>query len=88
MSLAGATPKPGAANGLKGSIEASYDGVFSGNFDPSQASNIPVLDEKRLWKKADLRLIPLLTTMYVVAFVDKTNIGTLAYATRYLSYYS
>ncbi|KAI0658153.1 MFS general substrate transporter [Cubamyces menziesii] len=32
-------------------------------------------DIERLWQKVDLRLIPLLTTMYVVAFVDKTNIG-------------
>ncbi|KAJ8474822.1 hypothetical protein ONZ51_g6966 [Trametes cubensis] len=72
---AGATPKLGAAICLKGDIEASHHGEFSASSESSQVPVAPIFDEKRLWQKVDLRLIPLLTTMYVVAFVDKTNIG-------------
>lgn len=77
---AGATPKLGAAICLKGDIEASHHGEFSASSESSQVPVAPIFDEKRLWQKVDLRLIPLLTTMYVVAFVDKTNIGTLPYS--------
>ncbi|OSC99283.1 MFS general substrate transporter [Trametes coccinea BRFM310] len=32
-------------------------------------------ETRRLWRRVDSRLIPLVTVMYLVAFIDKTNIG-------------
>ncbi|CDO77724.1 hypothetical protein BN946_scf184969.g75 [Trametes cinnabarina] len=32
-------------------------------------------EDRRLWRRIDMRLIPLVTVMYLVAFIDKTNIG-------------
>ena len=39
----------------------------------------PVLtpqEEARLWRKIDLRIMPILTLMYLFSFVDRGNIGT------------
>ncbi|KAI9068182.1 MFS general substrate transporter [Trametes sanguinea] len=41
----------------------------------SCSSVIDVDEERRLWRRVDLQLIPLVTVMYLVAFIDKTNIG-------------
>ncbi|KAI0356821.1 MFS general substrate transporter [Trametes cingulata] len=44
----------------------------------SQSEGVPTLtpsEERQMWRKVDMRLIPLVTIMYLVAFVDKTNIG-------------
>ncbi|KAG2124869.1 MFS general substrate transporter [Suillus clintonianus] len=40
--------------------------------------NVPVLtpeQEKKLWRKIDLRLMPILSLMYLLAFLDRSNIG-------------
>ncbi|KAG1728768.1 MFS general substrate transporter [Suillus lakei] len=40
--------------------------------------NVPVLtpeQEKKLWRKIDLRLMPILSLMYLLAFLDRGNIG-------------
>ncbi|KIJ64861.1 hypothetical protein HYDPIDRAFT_40046 [Hydnomerulius pinastri MD-312] len=31
--------------------------------------------EKRLWRKVDLRLMPILSLMYLLSFMDRGNIG-------------
>ncbi|KAJ8596851.1 MFS general substrate transporter [Rhizopogon salebrosus TDB-379] len=44
----------------------------------SDANNVPQLtaeQEKKLWRKVDLRLMPILSLMYLVAFLDRANIG-------------
>jgi hypothetical protein len=40
----------------------------------SDANNVPQLtaeQEKKLWRKVDLRLMPILSLMYLVAFLDR-----------------
>ncbi|KAG2141396.1 MFS general substrate transporter [Suillus bovinus] len=40
--------------------------------------NVPVLtleQEKKLWRKIDLRIMPMLSLMYLLAFLDRSNIG-------------
>lgn len=32
-------------------------------------------EERRLWRKIDLRLLPILIIMYLVASIDRSNIG-------------
>ena len=32
-------------------------------------------EEKRLWRKIDMRLIPISTALYLVSYVDRSNIG-------------
>lgn len=32
-------------------------------------------EERRLWRKIDVRLMPILTVMYLCSFVDRGNIG-------------
>jgi hypothetical protein len=34
---------------------------------------LPEQDQKRIMWKVDLRMIPLLTTLYLVAFIDRSN---------------
>ncbi|KAG0694934.1 MFS general substrate transporter [Suillus ampliporus] len=44
----------------------------------SDLKNVPMLtpeQERKLWRKVDLRLIPILTLMYLLAFLDRSNIG-------------
>ncbi len=33
-------------------------------------------EQRRLWRKIDMRLMPILTVMYLCSFVDRGNIGT------------
>ncbi|KAG1850813.1 MFS general substrate transporter [Suillus subalutaceus] len=40
--------------------------------------NVPVLtpeQERKLWRKIDLRIVPILSLMYLLAFLDRSNIG-------------
>ena len=32
-------------------------------------------EEKKLWRKIDMRLMPILTLMYLCSFLDRGNIG-------------
>lgn len=34
-------------------------------------------EERRLWRKIDMRIIPIATLMYLVSYLDRGNIGTL-----------
>ncbi|KAI0658150.1 major facilitator superfamily domain-containing protein [Cubamyces menziesii] len=37
--------------------------------------NLTAEEEKRLWRKIDMRLIPISTALYLVSYVDRSNIG-------------
>jgi sugar phosphate permease len=40
--------------------------------------DVPVLtpeQEKKLWRKIDMRIVPILSLMYLLAFIDRSNIG-------------
>ncbi|KAJ3848511.1 hypothetical protein EV368DRAFT_86536 [Lentinula lateritia] len=48
----------------------------------SQLLRPPVLseeDERKLWRKIDLRLMPILCVMYLMSFTDRGNIGNCAH---------
>ena len=38
----------------------------------------PVINERKLMTKVDLRLIPVLSVLYLLAFLDRTNIANAA----------
>ncbi|KAF2870651.1 major facilitator superfamily domain-containing protein [Massariosphaeria phaeospora] len=44
------------------------------NADTTYA-NMPTVEEKRLVLKMDLRIMPVLTVVYIMAFIDRVNIG-------------
>lgn len=57
---------------------ASNDAVFVEDIEIAEALQkyVPDTDEeKKLLRKIDLRLIPILWLMYILNFVDRTNIG-------------
>lgn len=78
MSNEGQTPlRPiGEKNGdVEATIEVSQLAVGSGELPPP-----PVLtaeEERRLWRKVDMRLIPISTLLYLVSYLDRGNIGEL-----------
>ena len=39
-------------------------------------------EERRLWRKVDMRLMPILTIMYLCSFLDRGNIGELPVIVR------
>ncbi|OJT03637.1 High-affinity nicotinic acid transporter [Trametes pubescens] len=67
----------------KGDIEAMEEKVSSEATDitypvAEELSAPPTLtaeEERRLWRKIDLRLLPILIIMYLVASIDRSNIG-------------
>ena len=45
-------------------------------FDASSVIiSLPAEEEKRILRKIDYRLVPVLSILYLVAFVDRSNIG-------------
>ncbi len=67
----------------KGAVEAMEEKVSSEATEVTQPvgdelSAPPTLtaeEERRLWRKIDLRLLPILIIMYLVASIDRSNIG-------------
>ncbi|KAJ3880401.1 MFS general substrate transporter [Lentinula edodes] len=56
-------------------LETASDYEFGGE---SQLPRPPVLsedNERKLWRKIDLRLMPILCVMYLMSFMDRGNIG-------------
>ncbi|TCD70506.1 hypothetical protein EIP91_003267 [Steccherinum ochraceum] len=48
------------------------------NFDEEPLQRFPDVDNEKLLRKIDLRLVPVLSTLYVLAFLDRVNIGNAA----------
>ena len=44
--------------------------------DPQAVPDLTQQEERRLWRKVDMRLMPIMTVMYLCSFVDRGNIGT------------
>lgn len=67
----------------KGTVEAMEEKVTTEETDiaypvEQELSTPPTLtaeEERRLWRKIDLRLLPILIIMYLVASIDRSNIG-------------
>ena len=54
----------------------SREFVYGSDDDPLPPP--PVLsaeEERRLWRKVDWRIMPIITIMYLSSFVDRSNIG-------------
>lgn len=43
--------------------------------DPLQAPDFSHIDEKKVLRKMDIRLIPMLALLYLLSFLDRGNIG-------------
>jgi hypothetical protein len=68
-----ATTKAGLANNRMETIDNTHDT----NMDTTEA-------EKKLLRKCDLRVLPPLFVLFLLAFLDRTNIGTTSVALRRL----
>ncbi|KAJ7242479.1 MFS general substrate transporter [Mycena rebaudengoi] len=58
---------------LKTSSEEDLD--FGGESTLPPPPILSAEEERKLWRKIDLRLMPILTLMYLVSFLDRGNIG-------------
>lgn len=57
-------------------ITAEYTEVVYGGEDKLPPP--PILtpqEEKRLWRKIDMRIMPIATSLYLCSFLDRSNIG-------------
>ncbi|KAJ6498889.1 MFS general substrate transporter [Mycena sanguinolenta] len=65
----------------KASLEKTSDSQLSEHFDFGGESTLPppptltVEEERKLWRKIDLRLMPILSLLYLASFLDRGNIG-------------
>ncbi|KAL7009475.1 hypothetical protein EMMF5_001106 [Cystobasidiomycetes sp. EMM_F5] len=55
----------------KPAFEAIEDGHSTPEFDAKTLN----VDEKRLIRKCDIRILPWLSLLYLLSFLDRTNIG-------------
>ncbi|OCH89295.1 MFS general substrate transporter [Obba rivulosa] len=66
---------------LKGDVtdgsESGKDVVGSGILDDYRA-RLPQIDEAKLMRKVDFRVVPVLTILYLLAFLDRVNISNAA----------
>ncbi|KAJ7461088.1 MFS general substrate transporter [Mycena latifolia] len=58
---------------LKTSSEEDLD--FGGESTLPPPPTLSAEEERKLWRKIDLRLMPILTLMYLMSFLDRGNIG-------------
>ncbi|KAF7328267.1 putative transporter C11D3.18C [Mycena venus] len=58
---------------LKASSEEDLD--FGGESTLPPPPTLSAEEERKLWRKIDLRLMPILTLMYLMSFLDRGNIG-------------
>ncbi|KAJ7739084.1 MFS general substrate transporter [Mycena maculata] len=58
---------------LKSSSEEDLD--FGGDSTLPPPPTLSTEEERKLWRKIDLKLVPILTLMYLASFLDRGNIG-------------
>ena len=67
-------------------LEKNYEDVrLEQRQNSIDAATIPVIDpvvEKRVVRKLDWNLVPLLMALYLLAFLDRSNIGMLSKSTN------
>ena len=49
---------------------------FSGEAPLTPPPVLTAEEERRLWRKIDWHIVPIITIMYLCSFVDRSNIGT------------
>lgn len=57
----------GTARNKLGDVEAAHVSLAMGEIDPEV--------EKRVRRKLDMHIVPLLSALYLLAFLDRSNIG-------------
>jgi hypothetical protein len=62
-------PSPGASDKEATSTEAHKKQILNADVDTS------VVDERKLLRKIDITLIPWLSFLYLLSFLDRTSIG-------------
>lgn len=58
--------------------EKSEDSIHSGSHDAAAIEHNPALDRKLLWRR-DLVLIPIMGVLYMLLFLDRTNIANVSW---------
>ena len=62
---------------VKGMVISTCEAVsYAQDSDPQAVPDLTQQEEQRLWRKVDMRLMPIMTVMYLCSFVDRGNIGT------------
>ena len=56
---------------VKLKISSDEDFDFGGDSTLPPAPNLTAEEEKKLWRKIDLRLMPILSLMYLMSFLDR-----------------
>ena len=56
-------------------LEPSHIVSYSGDKALSPPPVLTREEEKRLWRKIDWHIVPIITIMYLCSFVDRSNIG-------------
>ncbi|KAI9457539.1 MFS general substrate transporter [Boletus coccyginus] len=59
----------------KGTFETQLEAIEIRSLRDDAPCALSPEDEKRLWRKVDLRLMPILSAMYLFSFMDRGNIG-------------
>jgi len=55
----------------KGTFETPLEAMETRSVDDDAPRALTPEDEKRLWRKVDLRLMPILSVMYLFSFMDR-----------------
>ena len=62
---------------VKGVVISTCEAAsYAQDSDPQAVPDLTRQEEGRLWRKVDMRLMPIMTVMYLCSFVDRGNIGT------------
>ncbi|KII95429.1 hypothetical protein PLICRDRAFT_98827 [Plicaturopsis crispa FD-325 SS-3] len=64
---------PDQASITKGPEVHSEEADFGGELGLPEAPELTEAQEKKLWRKVDLRLMPILSLMYLMSFLDRGN---------------
>ncbi|KAI0696771.1 MFS general substrate transporter [Cerioporus squamosus] len=74
--------KSSPATSEKHQVDASEDadvplspGTYGGEDKLPPPPELTAVEERRLWRKSDMRFMPTMTMLYLVSFLDRSNIG-------------
>ncbi|KAM5545391.1 hypothetical protein V8D89_001004 [Ganoderma adspersum] len=68
-------PSESAVEETSESLKSQKKFAYGGDDTLPPPPTLSAEEEKRLWRKVDMRLMPILTLMYLCSFLDRGNIG-------------